>query len=74
VTIRLSDGERAHVQTFVQRGRANARTLLGAHVLLKLHAGWSDAAIREAFAVGASTIWRVRQRSAAGGLDAVLHS
>jgi transposase len=69
----LSDDERAHLQTFVHRGRANARTLARAHILLKLDAGWSEAAIRDAFAVGASTIWRVRQRYAAGGLEAVLH-
>lgn len=73
VAIRLSDDERAHLQTFVHRGRANARTLTRAHILLKLDAGWCEAAIRDAFAVGASTIWRVRQRHAAGGLEAVLH-
>lgn len=73
VTIALSDAERAHLQTFVHRGRANARTLTRAHVLLKLDAGWRDEQIRQAFAVGASTIWRVRRRYAAGGLEAVLH-
>src|SRR5579859_5514280 len=73
VPIQLSDDERAHLQTFVHRGRANARTLARAHILLKLDAGWSDGAIRDAFTVGASTIWRVRQRYAAGGLEAVLH-
>jgi transposase len=73
VPIHLSDDERAHLQTFVHRGRANARTLTRAHILLKLDAGWSDAAIRDAFTVGASTLWRVRQRYTAGGLEAVLH-
>lgn len=73
VSIHVSDDERAHLQTFVHRGRANARTLTRAHILLKLDAGWSDGAIRDAFRVGASTIWRVRQRYAAGGLEAVLH-
>lgn len=71
--IHLSDDERAHLQTFVHRGRANARTLTRAHILLKLDAGWSDGAIRDAFTVGASTIWRVRQRYTADGLEAVLH-
>ncbi len=72
VTITLSDEERAHLQTFVHRGRANARTLTRAHILLKLDAGWHDEAIHAAFAVGASTIWRVRRRYREGGLDAVL--
>lgn len=73
VPIHLSDDERAHLQAFVHRGRANARTLTRAHILLKLDAGQSDTAIRDAFMVGASTSWRVRQRSTAGGLEAVLH-
>lgn len=73
VAIHLSDDERAHLQTFVHRGRANARTLTRAHILLKLDAGWSDGAIRNAFTVGASTIWRVRRRYAAGSLEGVLH-
>ncbi len=73
VPIHLSDDERAHLQAFVHRGRANARTLTRAHILLKLDAGQSDTAIRDAFMVGASTIWRVRQRSTASGLGAVLH-
>jgi len=62
VPIALSDEERAHLQPFVHRGRANARTLTRAPILLKLAAGWRDEQIREAFAVGASTIWRVRRR------------
>jgi transposase len=73
VTIHLSDDECAHIQSFVHRGRTNARTLTRAHILLKLDAGWSDTAICDAFSVGATTIWRVRQRYAAGGLEAVLH-
>jgi transposase len=73
VVIHLSDDERAHVQTVVHRGRTTARTLTRAHILLKLDAGWSDTAIRNAFGVGATTIWRVRQRYTAGGLEAVLH-
>jgi hypothetical protein len=73
VAIHLSDDERAHLGTCVHRGRANVRTLTRAHILLKLDAGWSDDAIRTAFTVGASTIWRVRQRDGAGGLEAMLH-
>lgn len=71
-TIQLTDDERIHLQTFVHRGRANARTLTRAYVLLKLDAGWSDEQMRAAFSVGASTIWRVRRRYAADGLEAVL--
>ena len=56
VPIALSDQERAHLQTCVQRGRANARALTRAHILLKLDASWRDEQIREAFTVGASTM------------------
>ena len=71
VAIHLSDDERAHLQTLVHRGRANARSLTRAHILLKLDAGWSDPAICDAFSVGATTIWRARQRYATAGVVSV---
>ena len=44
----LSEDERDHVEVFVRRGKANARTLTRARVLLKSDEGWSDAEIAEA--------------------------
>jgi hypothetical protein len=49
--IRLSEDERTHVEVFVRRGKANARTLTRAHILLKCDEDWSNGDITEAFDV-----------------------
>lgn len=46
--IHRSCDERSHVQVFVRRGKANARTLTRARVLLKCDDGWTNVAIRDA--------------------------
>ena len=71
--VTLTDEERAILETFVHRGKANARTLTRARILLKSAEGWSTAALAEAFDVCQATVTNVRQRFAQGGLDAVLH-
>jgi transposase len=71
--ISLTDDERQHLQVFVHRGKANARTLTRARILLKSAEGWSTAALAEAFDVCQATVTNVRQRFAQGGLEAVLH-
>jgi transposase len=68
----LSETDRAHLQTFVHRGRANARTLTRARILLKLAEGWTEAELCAAFDVCRNTVVRVRQRYLGGGLEAVL--
>ena len=70
--IHLSEDEREHVHVFVRRGKANARTLTRARVLFKSDEGWSTGDIAEAFDVSDQTIRNVRQRYAAGGVEAVL--
>jgi len=68
----LSEDERDHVQVFVRRGKANARTLARARVLLKSDEGWTDAEIAEALDLSEQTIRTIRQRLRAGGVEAVL--
>jgi transposase len=70
--IHLSEDERTHMEVFVRRGKANARTLTRAHVLLKCDAGWSNDEIVEVFAISDQTIRNVRQRYEQGGVEAVL--
>src|SRR5947207_7302819 len=70
--IQLSEDERDHVQVFVRRGKANARTLTRARVLLKCDEGWSNGDNVQAFEVSDQTIRNVRQRYRAGGVEAVL--
>ena len=70
--IPLSEDERTHLEVFVRRGKANARTLTRAHVLLKCDEGWKNEQIVEAFAISDQTIRNVRQRYEQGGVEAVL--
>jgi len=61
----------------VRGGRAAARALLQARILLKTDAGleapaWSDEAVRAALEVHATTVARVRQRFVEEGLKAAL--
>ena len=69
----LSETERTEVQRFVRQGKANARTLTRAWILLKLADGWDEGKIAETFAVTKATVKNVAQRFAEGGLDQVLH-
>lgn len=71
--VSLTDEERATLETFVHRGKANARTLTRARILLKSADGWSTAALVEALDVCQATVANVRRRFAHGGLEAVLH-
>lgn len=71
-TMPLSELDRARLYTVVHRGHSSARTRTRAQVLLKLGDGWSDAAVRDAFAVCRNTVKRVRTRFLEGGVDAVL--
>jgi transposase len=69
----LTEEERMTLESFVHRGKANARTLTRARILLKSADGWSTAALATAFDVCQATVTNVRGRFAQGGLEAVLH-
>ena len=71
--ITLSSEERRTLETFVHRGKANARTITRARILLKIAEGWSTAELAAAFDVCKATVTNVRRRFAEGGLEAVLH-
>ncbi len=71
--VTLTSEERTTLETFIHRGKANARTLTRAHILLKSADGRSTAALAAAFDVCQATVTNVRGRFAQGGLEAVLH-
>ena len=76
--VRLSDADRRSLQRLVRGGRAPARTLTHARILLKADEGpggpgWRDVPIAEALETGASTVERVRRRYAAEGVAGALH-
>ena len=75
--VRLTPDERTQLLQMVRGGKAAARALLHARILLKADIGpeapaWSDEAIREALEVHATTVARVRQRFVEEGLAAAL--
>lgn len=71
--ITLTNEERTILETFVHRGKANARTLTRARILIKSAEGWSTSALAAAFDVCEATVTNVRGRFAQGGLEGVLH-
>lgn len=70
--ISLTEEERAKVEGFIRRGKANARNIARAHILLKSAQGWSIEQIAKAYGVSQATVSNVRQRYRAGGIERVL--
>jgi len=72
-TVELSHSQREELETFVSQGKASARAITHAHVLLKIDRGsqgpaWSQAQVQQAYHVGESTIKRIARRFVEGGL------
>jgi Homeodomain-like domain len=75
--VTLTADERRDLEQLVSKGKVAARKLARAWILLKADAGpcgpaWTDEQIRDAFAVGSVTIYRVRQTFVEAGLPATL--
>jgi transposase len=75
--VTLTAEERQQLSALIAAGKAAARTLAHARILLKADAApggpaWADARIAEALEVGTATIERVRQRFVEQGLEAAL--
>jgi hypothetical protein len=75
--VTLTPEERAELGRMIAAGKASAKKLTHARILLKADEaeggpGWGDPRIGEALDVGLSTVWRVRQRFVLDGLDAAL--
>ena len=75
--VRLSDEERALLETLIGSGKHAARKLLKARILLKTDVseageGWSDSRIAEALHTSVDTVSRTRQRLVEEGFEAAL--
>ena len=73
--VRLTDEERNHLEKLVRRGKAHARKLLYARILLKADEdgpAWTDERIAEAFEVSVATVARERRRYCEEGLEVAL--
>ncbi len=74
--VRLTEEEREGLTRLVSKGKAAARKLTRARVLLKADAdgpGWTDGRIAEAFDVGVRMIENVRKRFVEEGFDVTLN-
>lgn len=76
--VSLSDAERLLLQETITKGRASARTIARARILLKADTGverteWSDTTIAEAVEVSRPTVERIRKRAVTEGVEAALH-
>ena len=76
----LSAGDRQTLQALIKGGRAPARELTRARILLKADEGdaapgedWPDTRIADALEISRSTVARVRERFVVEGLEATLH-
>ncbi len=73
--VRLTEEERERLRGLVTKGRASARKIVHAQVLLKTDAdgaNWTDAEVAEAFSIHENTIADVRRRFVEQGLNAAL--
>jgi transposase len=75
--VTLTPEERHMLQEMLSRGKAAARKLTHARILLKADAlpdgpGWNDEAIADGLEVGRATVERVRKALVEEGLDAAL--
>jgi len=76
--VKLAKEERAYLSKLIAQGKASARKLMHARILLKADSsedgpGWIDLAISEALEVGTATVERVRQRLVEEGMAAALN-
>ena len=75
--VTLTSEERATLQQLISSGKAAARKLNHARILLKADSskdglGWNDSAISKALDVGTATVERVRKRFVEDGLEVAL--
>ena len=75
--VTLTQEERRILQAMLSKGRAAARKLTHARILLKADAGeggpaWNDDAIAEGLEVGRATVERVRKQFVEEGFEAAL--
>jgi len=75
--VTLTGTERFDLQQMLSRGKAAARKLMHARILLKADAGpegpgWTDDQIAEALDVGRATVERIRKQFVEEGLEAAL--
>lgn len=77
--VTLTVEERSELEKMIRSGKAAARKLIRARILLKADSaserqGWTDAAICRALDVSSPTVWRTRKRFVEDSFEAALNS
>jgi transposase len=75
--VSLSEAERLLLQDTIKKGKASARTIALARILLRADSDregpeWSDTKVAEAVEVSRPTVERLRKRAATEGVEAAL--
>lgn len=71
--VKLDEEEREKLQNYLRQGKAPARSVIRARLLLLADSGRSDAEIVDALGVSKSTVARLRKKYCQEGLEAVLN-
>ena len=71
-TIELTTEEREQVNRLIRAGKHAARIISRARILLRIDEGWKVPQIAAALDVSEGTVYRVKRRYSAEGLDGVL--
>jgi putative transposase len=72
-SVSLKEEDREELSQYLRRGKASARSLTRARILLLADEGRNDKEIAETLRVSKSTANRIRKRYCEGGLDFALH-
>jgi transposase len=70
--VQLSPDDRQRLEQMISRGKASARVLTRARILLKAADGANDEQIVDALGTSRATVERIRRRYATEGLDAAI--
>jgi transposase len=72
IEITLGRDEVKYLREIIGKGRHSARTITRARILLLAHEGKRDYEIANALGIGRSTVWRIKKRYLAEGLQSAL--
>jgi transposase len=72
-TVDLTEEEGKQVLELTRKGKASARKIKRAQILLLAHAGKKDETITEGLQVGVATVERIRRKFVEGGLEFALN-
>ena len=72
IKIRLKKKEQHFLEIFLRKGTKKARAIARANILLMANKGMSTESIVEAIGTHRQTVWRIKKRCAAKGLEQAL--